>query len=73
MAFDHNKLRGRIIEKFGSLGAFAKRVEISATALSNKITGKTSFSDHDIYLWTSLLGIQDYEVSTYFFTLKVEN
>ena len=40
MSFNHNKLRGKIIEKYGTQGAFAKALGVSERTLSLKINGK---------------------------------
>ncbi len=40
MKFEYLKLRGRIIEKYGTIGAFADEVGISRTQMSKKLQGK---------------------------------
>lgn len=68
MAYTYNKLRGRIIERYGSLTAFCEHLTISMNSLSKKMTGKTGFSQEDIELWSGLLGIKQDEYGEYFFS-----
>lgn len=67
MPYTYSKLRGRIIEKYGTLAAFAERIELSQTSLSKKMTGKTGFSQEDIRVWSKLLDIDPSEYGLYFF------
>ena len=73
MAFDYSKLRGRIIEKFGSIKAFAEAYGLSKVTMSNKLNGKVSISLDDIVKMSApeLLDIQPCEYHTYFFAPKV--
>lgn len=68
MAYTYNKLRGRIVEKYGSLTAFCEHIPISMNSLSKKMTGKTGFSQEDIEKWAELLDITPAEYAQYFFT-----
>lgn len=67
MQYKYNKLRGRIIEKFGTQEKFAKALGISKQALSKKMTGKTGISQADIVRWCRMLDIQTNALSEYFF------
>lgn len=73
MAFDYSKLRGRIIEKFGSIKAFAKAYGISYVAMSKKLNGKIVISPDDIVKMSApdFLDIQPNEYHLYFFKIKV--
>lgn len=73
MEYDFSKLRGRIIEKFGSVRAFAKAYGWSLTTMSRKLNGKTAFSVADIERMSKpeFLDIQPSEYHTYFFKIKV--
>lgn len=66
--YQYKKLRGRIIEKFGTQEKFAKEIGISETALSKKMQCKTGISQSDICLWSKLLGISPNDYGEYFFT-----
>ena len=66
--YKYQKLRGRIIEKFGTQEKFAREIGISETALSKKMQCKTGISQSDICLWSKLLDIKLEEYGLYFFT-----
>ena len=68
MPYTYNKLRGRIIEKYGTQEEFAREVGISKNSLSLKMNGKTGFSQTDINKWSFLLDISADEIGLYFFT-----
>lgn len=65
--FEYAKLRGKIVEKYGSQYKFAKALKISENSLSKKLTGKTQFRQDDIQKWCYLLGISIDEAGLYFF------
>lgn len=67
MGFEYNKLRGRIVEKYGTQAKFAQELGISPTAMSEKMTGKTTFSQRDIERWRQLLDIDSEDIGKYFF------
>lgn len=68
MNFKYQKLRGRIIEKFGTLKAFSKIIGISYVSLSNKMRGKTEISTSDIVEWSKYLDISIEEYGLFYFT-----
>lgn len=72
MSFNYNKLRGRIVELFGSQTEFAKAMEWSERTLSLKLNGKISWKQTDIVKAVKLLKRTDNDISDYFFTLKVQ-
>lgn len=69
--FDHSKLRGRIIEKFGTLEAFYEQLPITSNMAYRKLKGRAGLSRQDILLWCELLDIAIEEIPLYFFVLKV--
>lgn len=72
MAFNYNKLRGKIIEKFGTQSAFSKAMRVSERTLSLKLNGRIYFVQDEIALVAELLGIPQEEIQVYFFTPKVQ-
>jgi hypothetical protein len=66
--YKYNKLRGKIIEMYGSLEKFAEMLDISRVSVSKKMTGKVGFSQKDIKEWSQLLNIDCKEYGEYFFT-----
>lgn len=68
MPYKYRKLRGRIIEKFGTQAEFAKEIGLSTNSLSQKMTGKVGLSQTDINEWSALLEISTDQIGEYFFT-----
>lgn len=68
MGYTYDRLRGRIIEKYGSQEKFAEVIGISSNSMSKKMNGKTGFSQNDIVKWSELLDIDKSELGSYFFT-----
>lgn len=60
------KLRGRIVEKFGTLNNFAKATGKSKVTISKKLNRKVAFSTKDIRTWANLLDISDNELRIFF-------
>ena len=67
MPYTYNKLRGRIIEKYGTQEKFAEALGMTKQGISLKMTGKTSFSQSDINRWCELLDIKTEQIVNYFF------
>lgn len=71
MNFDTNKLRGRIVEKYGSLQNFSKNTGFKYSTLQNKLRSLTYFNQYDIVQMMKFLEISNEEVPVYFFREKV--
>ena len=69
--FVYNKLRGRIVEKYGSLEAFAAAVGISNVSMSKKFNNKMGISREEIVKWSEMLDISNDDIGAYFFTREV--
>lgn len=67
MQYAYRKLRGRITEIFGTQAEFAKALKISKNSVSNKMTGKTEFSQSDVERWSELLHINRCEYGEFFY------
>lgn len=72
MAFDYDKLRGRIIEKFRTQGNFAKALGVSERTLSLKLNNKIFFQQDEITKISNLLNIALDEIQEYFFNQKAQ-
>jgi len=66
MSFDYSKLRGRIIEKYGSVRGFSEHTRIGYPAVIRKMAGETKFSQEDIMEWCNLLEIELVDVPLFF-------
>lgn len=73
MAFDYSKLKGRIVEKFDTQGAFSKALGVSERTLSLKLNNKIFFSQDEIIKCSSLLDLLPCEIQEYFFKEEVQN
>ena len=71
--FSYRKLKGRIVEQFGTQGAFAKEMGIPPQRLSSRLSGKTNFNPGEIVCISYLLEIPKDEIGAFFFTLAEED
>ena len=72
MNYNYSKLRGRIVEKYGTASAFADALGIHKTQLSAKLNNKVDITKQDISTWSDLLNISMEDYGTYFFTKEVK-
>ena len=72
VVFNYSKLKGRIIEKFGTMQAFSKEVKISSQSLSYKLNNKVDWRQSEIAKAMKLLEIPFNEVDLYFFNESVQ-
>ena len=72
MKFNYNKLRGRIVEKYGTLSNFSEAIGISFVALSKKMNNLIAISQKDMD--KAFVEIVDDVVSVtdYYFGVKKE-
>jgi transcriptional regulator with XRE-family HTH domain len=68
MTYTYNKLRGRIVEMYGTQGKFAEKLGISKNSVSKKMNCQTEFSQEDIIRWSMLLNVKKDEYGEYFFS-----
>ena len=72
MKYDYSKLRGRIREIFKTEHAFASAMNLSKATISAKLNNAVEFSQTEIDNACTLLGIDQTEISNYFFTPEVQ-
>ena len=74
MQFDHSKLRGRIIEKYGSCAAFAAAIGMPPATLSSRLNNKTYFSmpEMDAICAPGCLDIAAEDIPSYFLARKFD-
>ena len=68
--YDYSKLRGRIVEKFGTYTAFFKRLDITPMQGSKKLNGKAGFSQDDMVTWGNLLELDLSDIGPFFCAKK---
>lgn len=61
------RLRGKITEQYGTIGAFAAETGLSRTSVTMKLSGKVAISAKDMINWSNLLGIDHADIPSYFF------
>lgn len=71
MTFDYSKLRGKIVEKYGSQTEFAKSFGTSENTFSLKMNNKVRFTSDDIVKISQMLEIPEGKIGLYFFNQKV--
>lgn len=71
--FETAKLRGRIVEKFGTLKAFAAAVHNSESFISQYMNGKKILDQEMIDNWAGVLEIPVCEYPDYFFVRKIHD
>jgi hypothetical protein len=72
MNYDYSKLRGRIVEYFGSQTNFASSLNLTKETLNKKLNNRVGFTQDEIRTMIDRLDIKKIEVEDYFFTLKVD-
>ena len=72
MPYNYSKLKGRIVEKYGTQAALAKKLGWSERTLSLKLTGKIAFSQSDIEDMVRALELGRNDIQSYFFTVNVQ-
>lgn len=73
MAFNYDKLSGKIVEVFGTRYKFAKAMDWSERTLSLKMSGERPWKQSDIFKAIYLLKLKEEDIPAYFFTPKVQN
>ena len=67
--YNYQKLKGKIIENYETLGNFAKNgLKITPTQFSRILNGQCNFTQRQICLCIELLNINNDEIGSYFFT-----
>lgn len=69
--FDYSKLKGRIIEKFGTQTAFLNNINMSEVTFIKSIKGERAFNQNEIVNIMNLLDLELSDIVSYFFTNKV--
>ena len=72
MSYNYSKLRGKIIEKFGTYKNFAKAMDTSERTLSLKLNNKIFWKQDEIEKAIELLTINKKDILIYFFNINVQ-
>lgn len=71
MNFDYSRLRGKIIEKFGSCEAFNKAAGWHDCKVNRILNNSHKLFTGDMEILIEMLEIEPEEIKAYFFTKKV--
>lgn len=72
IVLDYSKLRGRIVEKYGSVQAFSKVLNVKQEGVSHRLSNGKCLSHRSIMKWAKALDISQERIGIYFFTVKVK-
>ncbi|WMI81568.1 DUF739 family protein [Anaerotignum sp. MB30-C6] len=67
MSYNYGKLKGRIVERFGTQAQLARKIGLSERTLSLKLNGKVNFTQSDIEIIVEALSINREDIQSYFF------
>ena len=70
---NYNKLRGRIKEKLGTEGAFARAIGRSQNYITKVFQGKSYFTQADVCRSADILDIDQNDIGIYFFAPEFTN
>lgn len=68
--YNYNRLRGKIVETFGTLEKFARSMKQTPTTIGRKLQGKSEWSQTEISNACVLLKIPFENIPQYFFCIK---
>ena len=71
MTYDYRKLKGKIKEVFDTQQAFALAIGVSACSVTNKMQGKSNWTQDEIDKAANALKIDVRDIPEYFFTRKI--
>ena len=72
MAYCYDKLKGKIVEVFGTRKRFSDAMGISEVTITHKLQGKIQWKQSEILKACELLNIPLGDIPAYFFALKVQ-
>lgn len=72
MKFNYSKLKGKIVEKYGTQAAFCNAMGMSERTLTLKLNNRVDWKQSEIIKACELLDIPPNEVNDYFFSIKVQ-
>lgn len=62
------QLRGKIVERYGSIERFARNFGATPTTVGKKLSGKSDWTQSEIIKAVTLLDIPAENIPTYFFS-----
>lgn len=62
-----NKLKGRIVELYGTQDNFAKFINSTPQTITAKLSGHSRFTQDEIIAWANALKLENSDIVSYFF------
>lgn len=69
--YNLNKLKGKVVEIYGTQSSFAKALGVSEKTMTSKMNGNAYFTVPEISKAVKILGLSAADIQEYFFTEKV--
>lgn len=69
MQFNYSKLRGRIVEVYGTICNFSKKMEMSPNRMGRLLKNDSEWNSTEIVKACKLLDIKMVDIKDYFFTI----
>ena len=66
--YEYRKLKGRIVEKYGTQTAFAEAVGLSVNSMSKKMNCHVPITSTEIAEWSKLLDIKPEQYHEFYFS-----
>lgn len=73
MSYDYSRLKGKIVEKYGSNAKFAEGMGWSERTLSLKLNNKVAWKQPEMAKAIAILSLDENDIPDYFFRIKVQN
>lgn len=68
MKTTYGKVRGRIVELYGSISSFSAEIDSTVQTVIAKLNGRSAFKQGDIIKWSNALHIEKDDIGEYFFS-----
>ncbi|MBR2759676.1 MAG: DUF739 family protein [Solobacterium sp.] len=65
--FNYSKLRGKIVEKYGTIKAVSEKTGIRGELFTDAFKGRRTFTQAEIYVLSEALEIPKEDLASYFF------
>jgi hypothetical protein len=69
MSLNYSKLRGKIVEKCGTLEEFSRQIDMTPTSIGRKIANKSEWKQSEIIKACGILGLETSKIPDYFFAV----
>lgn len=67
---DFSKLKGKIVEKYGTQQVFAEHINYRSSRVSNVLNNKAGLTKEEIITWCNALDIETRDIGVFFFDIQ---